>query len=154
MNSLELKIPPPIVFLLCAGLAWSISKVLPSLTYPSTIITLSIAAFATVLGFAIAIAGAVHFHRAGTTIHPQNPQDTSAIVNTGVYSISRNPMYLGLLLVLVAVVVFFGNPVGAVCLAVFIGYITRFQILPEERVLESRFGDPYRVYLNRVRRWL
>ena len=100
---------------------------------------------------AIAVAG---FRKAQTTINPTTPEASSAIVSTGIYRVTRNPMYLGILVALIAWAVHLGNVVSAFIPIAFIVYMNRFQIAPEERALRKRFGEPYEAYLRSVRRWL
>lgn len=153
MNSLELKIPPPAVALLAAIAMWAISRSTPLLEVPGNIRLLAAGTLASV-GIALAVAGVVTFWRAGTTIHPHRPQETSALVSSGIYRITRNPMYVGLLFVLVAWAVILSSAWSLVGPFAFVLYISRFQIIPEERVLSAKFGEAYDSYKARVRRWL
>lgn len=100
------------------------------------------------------IAGVVEFRRANTTVNPHLPNNSAHIVTSGIYRITRNPMYLGMLFVLCAWAVYVSNATGVIFPALFALYITRFQIEPEERVLTAKFGEPYVTYLREVRRWL
>lgn len=72
----------------------------------------------------------------------------------GPYRFTRNPMYLGMVLILLAWCLWLGNAAALLALAAFVGYITRFQIVPEERALAGRFGAAYEDYRRRVRRWV
>jgi protein-S-isoprenylcysteine O-methyltransferase Ste14 len=94
------------------------------------------------------------FARARTTVNPLKPRESSALVTRGVYRWTRNPMYLGMLIVLVAWALFVANWLAFVGLPLFIVLINRFQIGPEERVLRERFGAPFDDYCRKVRRWL
>lgn len=102
----------------------------------------------------IGIAGVVQFAVKSTSVNPHKPNHASSIVTSGVYRISRNPMYLGMLFILVAAVLKFGHPTGIIVLPFYVWYMTRFQITPEEIVMEEKFGDEYRNYKKRVRRWI
>jgi protein-S-isoprenylcysteine O-methyltransferase Ste14 len=82
------------------------------------------------------------------------PDASSAIVTGSVYRLSRNPMYLGFLLVLAAWAMFLSSLAAALVLPGFVGYMNRFQIVPEEQVLLKKFGPAYAQYMSRVRRWL
>ena len=104
-------------------------------------------------GGGFAATGAATFRRAGTTISPLKPENTSALVVTGVYRVTRNPMYLGLLCVLTAWTLQLGNFVVAAFPVLFVLYMNRFQIGPEERMLRSKFGADFDTYCGRVRRW-
>ena len=152
MKSLELKIPPPVVALLVGGIMW-MAKHAPFLAIPRNIVLLA-AATLVLAGFAIAGAGLISFRRAGTTVHPHRPQETSALVTTGIYRYSRNPMYAGMLLIVVAWAVYLGSLWALAGPVVFVLYINRFQILPEERVLSAKFGETYAAYRSKVRPWL
>ena len=100
------------------------------------------------------IGGIVAFHRAKTTIHPMNPSEASSLVVNGVYTHTRNPMYLGLLIVLFSWSVYLAHPATLVLLPGFVAYMNRFQIIPEERAMASNFGADFEAYRARVRRWL
>jgi protein-S-isoprenylcysteine O-methyltransferase Ste14 len=132
---------------------WGLRAAAPGLTadYPGR---MAIAVVIAALGIAAAAAGVLAFRRARTTVNPLDLEKSTAVVSTGIYRFSRNPMYLGMLLVLVAWAVFLANPVTLAGPSLFVLYVNRFQIRPEERALMQRFGEPYRVYLGRVRRWL
>jgi protein-S-isoprenylcysteine O-methyltransferase Ste14 len=153
MRSLELKVPPPAVALVLAVLMWLLPRAAPSLglAIPGRTVVAIILAMA---GIATAIAGAATFARAKTTVNPTTPQATSSLVSWGVYSITRNPMYLGLLLLLTAWAIYLPNPLPFLLLPVYVLYINRFQIAPEERALTSLFGKDFAAYQSRVRRWI
>jgi protein-S-isoprenylcysteine O-methyltransferase Ste14 len=87
-------------------------------------------------------------------VNPLKPQTASALVASGIYRYTRNPMYLGMLVVVVGWAVFLANVLSALAIVLFPAYITRFQIKPEERVLLSLFGEQYVHYSHQVRRWL
>jgi protein-S-isoprenylcysteine O-methyltransferase Ste14 len=105
-------------------------------------------------GVAIALAGVAEFRRSRTTVHPQHPEKASAVVTRGVYRWTRNPMYLGLLLALAGWSIFLANLAALAGLPLFVAYMNRFQIGPEERALSAKFGPAYASYLVSVRRWL
>jgi protein-S-isoprenylcysteine O-methyltransferase Ste14 len=153
MSVIDLKIPPPIIGLSCAALAWSASWLVPSVnaTWP---FQGSIAALIALPGLALDIWALTAFRSARTTVNPFAPDRSSTIVRSGPYRFSRNPMYLGMAILLSAWATFLGNPIAGLSVLLFIGYITRFQIIPEERILLARFGAPYAAYLSEVRRWL
>lgn len=106
-----------------------------------------------VAGAAVALAGVAAFRRAKTTVNPLTP-GASALVTTGIYGWTRNPMYLGMLLVLLGVGVGLGNFLSVAMAAGFIPLINQLQIRPEERFLTERFGADFDAYRSRVRRWL
>lgn len=153
MRWLELKVPPPVVVLVAAALMWLASSLVAPLAVPSGV-RASIAVVLACLGAAIDVVAIVTFRRASTTVHPMKPQRAATLVTSGVFRISRNPMYLGLVLYLVAWAVYLSNWLAALFVPLFVLYLNRFQIAPEERVLESLFGEKYATYKESVGRWL
>jgi protein-S-isoprenylcysteine O-methyltransferase Ste14 len=153
VNALELKIPPPVMALVCALAAWQIAVRVPGLAFdfPGRV---ALAAALGTLGLGIDFLSLLRFVRARTTINPLRPGNASALVAEGLYRYTRNPMYLGLLLVLTAWTLYQGNLLGFAVLPVFVAYLTRFQILPEERLLAAKFGESYEAYRRAVRRWI
>jgi len=81
-------------------------------------------------------------------------EKASALVTTGLYTVSRNPMYLGLVVILSGWAVLLGNPINILTLGCFVLLINRVQIIPEEKVLLAKFGNQYSAYTNKVRRWI
>jgi protein-S-isoprenylcysteine O-methyltransferase Ste14 len=152
MRALELRIPPVIVVLAVAICMWVLARVLPALDLNRPV-RLLVASTVAAAGFAIAIAGVVSFRRAKTTVNPLNP-GASELVSTGVYAFTRNPMYLGMALVLLGWAIYLSSVASLAGPLAFVAYITRYQIIPEERVLAGLFGDRFAEYRARVRRWL
>lgn len=153
MNALELKIPPLLLVIIFGGAMWAVSRLLPAgyLTIPGKL-WLSAAVLA--VGACIALLGVLEFRSAGTTVDPRTPNESESLVVKGVYRFTRNPMYLGFLLMLVAWGLFLGSVFAALLLPLFIVYMNRFQILPEERHMRALFGEAYNRYASQVRRWL
>lgn len=106
------------------------------------------------IGIAIVVDARVTLDRARTTWHPSVPERTTSLVTTVVYRYSRNPIYLGMFLVLVGWAVLLASPAALGLSATFVLCIDRFQIVPEERSLLTVAGDDYRDYADRVRRWV
>lgn len=106
------------------------------------------------IGAALDAVALVQFLRMRTTTNPLKPASASALVTGGIYRSTRNPMYLGLATLLAAWAIYLGNLAALAGVPLFILYMNRFQILPEERALEERFGPEYIAYRARVRRWL
>lgn len=153
MNWLELKIPPPVVALLICAAMWGLSLFTPVLNV--SMFNRAMAAFViTSLGGAVAISGVAGFRRANTTLDPRKPHAASSLVTTGIYRRTRNPMYVGVLLVIVGWAAFLSSPWALLGPLAFALYVTRFQIQPEERILSGLFGAAYIDYQSRVRRWL
>jgi protein-S-isoprenylcysteine O-methyltransferase Ste14 len=153
MRALEYKIPPPVVAALVAGAMWGVSALPPSLPLAPTVGRV-VAAVLAVAGITFDLLGVLAFLRSKTTINPLRPAKASALVTGGIYRITRNPMYVGLALLLLAWAVYLSSLwpfLGPVLLVL---YIDRFQIAPEERVLGGLFGEEYARYAARVRRWL
>lgn len=153
MKRFELLIPPPLVMLLVGLMMWMVSRGFPALTLAWLQNTMIAYAFA-LLGLVISVVSMVAFRRARTTMDPKHPASTSSLISSGIYRHSRNPMYLGVLLVLAGWAIYLGNVLSMPGLIVFIAYITRFQIIPEERLLSQKFGVAFDSYKNKVRRWL
>ena len=151
--SLETKIPPPVVAVAAAAIIWGISRLAPQVALPSGI-RLAVSVAIVLVGFAFSAAGVLSFRRARTTVNPTRPEEASSLVSTGIYRITRNPMYLGLLLVLVAWAIFLSSAWALLGAAGFVLYMNHFQIAPEERALSKLFGSQYASYKARVRRWL
>jgi protein-S-isoprenylcysteine O-methyltransferase Ste14 len=107
-----------------------------------------------VVGFLLAFSGIAAFRCARTTIDPHRPEAASSLVVGGVYRYTRNPMYLGLTMLLLAWTLYLAVPAALAGPLLFAAYITRFQIIPEERVLAQKFGADYAAYLRKVRQWL
>lgn len=132
---------------------WGASRLAPLLQVPGAL-RLGAAAVIVLVGIGFSAAGVLAFRRARTTVNPAKPEQASSLVGSGVYRITRNPMYVGLTFVLVAWAVFLSSvwallgPIG------FVLYIGRFQIAPEERALAMLFGSEYADYRAKVRRWL
>jgi protein-S-isoprenylcysteine O-methyltransferase Ste14 len=151
--SLELKIPPVAVFFIFAAFMWLLATAVP-LTGVALPAKVPIAAGVAAVGGVFAGAGILSFFRARTTLNPTAPGNAASLVTVGVYAITRNPMYLSLLFVLVGWSVYLSNLAALVALPFFVAYLNRFQILPEERALASLFGGKFQAYCKRVRRWL
>ena len=94
------------------------------------------------------------FRKYQTTINPFKAHETNRLITSGIYSFTRNPMYLGLSSIQVAFGIYLGAYVSIFLIPAFIIYITRKQIIYEEQVLEKEFGDEYTHYLKSVRRWI
>ena len=153
MKILETKIPPPVVALAFALLIWIFANYLPRIEIGVVAKTI-VVTLLVVTGVSFDLSGLVNFFRVKTTINPMRPHKASALVKTGIYRITRNPMYVGLAFNLSAWCIYLDSPFALVGVAGFILYIHAFQILPEERMLTKLFGDEYREYQSRVPRWL
>jgi protein-S-isoprenylcysteine O-methyltransferase Ste14 len=150
---LELKVPPPVVALLLGAAAWWLAPQGPAMAWPDGV-RQGLAAALLLTGVSLDFSGLVAFVRRHTTINPLRPRRSTALVTGGVYRFTRNPMYLGLAVLLSAWAVWLAALLPWLAPLAFVFYITRFQIQPEERVLSQLFGPPYTDYTRRVRRWL
>ncbi len=153
MNFLELKVPPVLQVLIIALAMYGISKLFPAFQY-TFIGSNWLASGSVIVGLGIGIMGVLEFKKAQTTVNPHTPEKSVSLVISGIYKYTRNPMYLGLLLSLLGWALYLSNGLAFILLPVFMIYMSRFQIQPEERVMMQKFEDEYRVYLTQVRRWL
>lgn len=150
---MENKVPPPLVALVLGGLMWGADRGLPAARLefaaqePLALLLLG-------AGIGCILAGILAFRAARTTIDPLHPERASQLVVNGIYRFTRNPMYLGLMPVLAAWAVYLGQPVALLALPLWVAYIGRFQIRPEEAAMHRLFGAAYSAYCLRVRRWI
>jgi len=152
-NGLALKLPPLALVVIVAALMWVASSATPTFDFflpAKFLLSVSLA----LIGSVTCLSGVVSFRRAKTTVNPMNVNSTSSLVVSGIYKYTRNPMYLGFVLVLLGWAAFLSNLAAFVLLPAFVLYISRFQIRPEERVLASLFPDEYPAYRDQVRRWV
>ena len=105
------------------------------------------------LGMFLGIVSLIQFFTSKTSMDPRAPQKASELVVSGIYKISRNPMYLSLLLLLLAWGLYLPNAFNFLLLVFFVAYMNKFQILPEEQALTAKFGKAYEQYVKKVRRW-
>ena len=153
MNALALKVPPVAQVIITAAAMYGVSKMVPALTFSfngSTALAVGLG----VIGMSLGVMGVTQFRKAQTTPNPQALEKVSSLVTSGIYGYSRNPMYLGLVLILLGWAFYLSHFLAFVLLPVFILYMTRFQIQPEEEMMARKFGKTYQAYLNKVRRWI
>lgn len=152
---LELRVPPAIVWLVCAVLMGLASRLASSLSIsiPAPL-TAGFIVLCVLSGCGLAWLALNAFYQAQTTTHPMHPDQASALVTDGIYRYTRNPMYLGMTLLLLAWALYLANWAALLGVALFMAYITRFQIIPEERALQRIFGEEYEAYRRSVRRWV
>lgn len=152
MKFLETKIPPPIVTLLFGFAMWNTSTITQAAELSPGVRYLGVGVFIA-LGLVGLLSGAVSFRLAKTTVNPLNPEAATSLVTSGIYRITRNPMYVGLAFILCAWAFYLSSLWTAPFIVFFIGYIHRFQIVPEERALTQNFNEEFAVYKKRVRPW-
>ena len=145
------KIPPPFIAAGNIFLFYLSTLLIPSFEFTGQAI----------LGILIGLEGIIIiflsirlFREYQTTINPFKAHETSRLIKSGIYSFTRNPMYLGLSSIQVAFGIYLGAYVSIFLIPSFIIYITHKQIIYEEQVLEKEFGDEYTSYLKNVRRWI
>jgi len=153
MPTLELKIPPLGLVIVAALLMWLGAQYFPTLNFRFPF--QSVVAWVIGLSGALASAlGVIEFRRAKTTVDPTRPDSASSLVRTGIYRRTRNPMYLGFLLILTGCAAAVANAASILILPAFFVYMNRFQIKPEERALASIFGNDFKAYCSEARRWI
>jgi len=153
MNALELKVPPVAQVIITAAVMHGASRIIPNLQFyfdgsNTLVIGLSI------IGLASGVMGVAQFKKAQTTVNPHTPEKSTNLVTSGIYQYTRNPMYLGLVLILLGWAFYLSHFLPFMLVPVFMIYMTRFQIQPEERMMTQKFGREYQAYLSRVRRWI
>jgi protein-S-isoprenylcysteine O-methyltransferase Ste14 len=154
MSTLRLKVPPVIQAAICVLAMWLLSRYLPLIPFEIVFLRLAITAIFTGIGGLIAVAGIASFRKAKTTVDPRTPGKSSELVIVGIYNYTRNPMYLGLLGIMIGLAVLFGAVSSFLVIPIFVWFMNRLQIEPEEEALEELFGESYREYKLKVRRWL
>ena len=150
---MKLLIPPPIQALLSVTMMWLISRYFTYVNFTFNGINLLALVFL-IIAVILLILSVNKFIEIKTTISPLKPNKTSSLVNSGIYSYTRNPMYLGLLLILFSTAFLLKNFISFLIIPLFIFFITKNQILPEEEALENLFGEEYKNYKEKVRRWV
>ena len=153
MHPLDHKIPPPVIAVLCGLMAWLIAHFTSGFQFDLPA-RLPVVAVLVLIGLALDLSGLLAFRKAKTTFNPLAPERSKVIVQSGFYRFTRNPMYLGMVFELLGLCIYLANPLAISAVVVFVVYITRFQIIPEERHLLAKFGESYAQYTRTVRRWL
>ena len=148
LNKRYIPVPPPLIFVFCALLM----KFLPPIWQFPSFVWLVIVFGG--MGCAIGATSVLQFLLAKTTLNPFQLETASQLVTGGIYRLSRNPMYLSLVFILLAWMVYLGSLAALFGGGLFIWYVTKFQIKPEEEGLKHLFGDAFIAYCQRTRRWL
>lgn len=151
--NLALKVIPPVQVIICASLMLFLRYCFPQYHF-SLVLSFPITIFLIVTASIIGTLALYDFHKHKTTFHPHTPEKTSTVVDSGIYAYSRNPMYLALVLILCALALYLKNLTCFAIIPIFIGYITHYQIKPEEMMLDKLFPNDYQAYRKKVRRWL
>ena len=148
---MKTKIPPPIVALICILINYFSTYLINPIKFPNIEI---IGGLILLFGVVTAVLATLLFKKDKTTVNPRNPEKTTTLVTNGIFSLTRNPMYLGLFLSISSTILFFGAWFGIIILMFFVWYINKFQIIPEEEAMEKLFGNKYSEYRQKVRRWI
>jgi protein-S-isoprenylcysteine O-methyltransferase Ste14 len=146
-------VPPPLIYAGTLAVALGIDALIdgPGLGLPDTLRYIAgVVLF--LLGLLLPLAASVRFRLAGTNVRPWMP--STALVTTGLYSYTRNPMYVGMTLIYVGLALFADSAIGLAFLIPLLLVITYAVIKREEHYLEVKFGEEYRRYKERVRRWI
>ena len=150
---MELKIPPLLQLIILGSLMWLTSIYANyfrfNFKYNNEFALFCLTTGAVIIGLSI-----VTFNRAETTITPLHPDKVSNLVKIGIYQYTRNPMYLGLLLILFSIGGYLQNLASMFVLPIFVWFISQYQIMPEEEALQKVFGQDYKNYQDSVRRWI
>lgn len=152
MVILELKIYPLLVLVCCAVINCIMNYFFPAVHF-STVLYFMWPGLL-LCGLALPFVGAWQFKQAQTTMRPDDPTKTSILVTGGIYRFTRNPMYLGFALILLAQSCYLTNLYTSLGTLIFVVYIHRLQIMPEQRMLLAHFGKEYIDYMQRVRPWI
>jgi len=147
---LNTKIPPPLVTMLCIGIIY-LFEIQIEYSHPNL---KTVGIIFLILGLIIIFLAVLKFIKTKTTVDPTRPHKTSNLVITGIYKITRNPMYLGMLFLIIAYAIYNNNIIGCIIIPVFIFYINKFQIEPEEIEMRKKFGESFENYCKKVNRWL
>ena len=145
------KIPPPVVTFIC-GIVIYFSKSIFNqfLSYSNNTVSL----FLLISGFVVFISAVQSFRKKKTTVNPLEPRQASSLVTSGIFKFSRNPMYLGMLIILLSISFKFNLIGGIITSLFFYFFITKFQIVPEEAAMNELFGNQFIDYCKKTRRWI
>lgn len=151
MKILQHKVPPPIVTLIFGLVIYFSKTCFPSIRFDYDSLT---GIGLIILGLAIIIIAVSSFRKYQTTVNSLKPNTASKLVTEGVFKFTRNPMYLGMLIILTGISIQFNLIGGLIFLPIFILYINYFQIIPEENAILELFKEDFINYKNKVRRWI
>ena len=146
-----MTVPPLALLFICGVAAYALAHLFPILSFDAP---LWLVGFQMVAAVSFLLLAVVDFRKHRTSVNPISPDAATVLVTNGVYGITRNPMYVGMLLALTGLISWLGASSAIVTAFVFYFLIDRRQIALEERVLQNKFGEAYRTYSERVPRWL
>ncbi|GHA85237.1 hypothetical protein GCM10007067_23990 [Lysobacter bugurensis] len=150
---LDARLPPPLLLVLLGAAMWAVSVHVPGFMLRHPTID-AVAAALAVVGLLANGLPKLAFSRVRTTVNPLRPSNATSLVTHGLHRVSRNPMYVGHVLLLAAWALYLGHAIAALCVPLQMAWLARFQILPEERALDAKFGVAWQAYRTRVPRWL
>ncbi len=148
---MKTKIPPPIIAATCIIINYYSTYLISSFSFSYQVI---VGVILLIIGFTLAISAIYLFRKQKTTVNPMNPEETTSLVTSGIFSYTRNPMYLGLLIIITSTAIFFGSWFGPFVLLFFVWYINTFQIIPEEKAMNNLFQKQFEEYKKNVRKWI
>ena len=148
---METKIPPPLVTLVFGMSIYFSREMFPVIEVQHSFY---LGIFLLLSGFFILLSAVRLFRKDKTTVNPLSPEQATKLVTDGIFKYSRNPMYLGMAFVLGSIAVFFNLIGGIILIALFCAYITKFQIIPEERAMRDLFSHDFEKYIKSTRRWI
>ncbi|GLQ31887.1 methyltransferase family protein [Litoribrevibacter albus] len=149
---MDLKIPPLALLVIAILGQVELSDFLP--LYSLGLVPLWIPILWVSIGVLLALSGVVEFRKKSTTVNPMKPDEASSLVTSGIFKYTRNPMYLGMTLVLIGGTFYFSELSTLIAGVFFVLYINQFQIKPEELIMQEKYGDSFKEYRAKVRRWL
>ena len=151
MKSLENKIPPLIIVVFFLASIFLLKNFLEVFTFSYQVY---ISFFFLCLAASLCLTSIIEFRKHKTTLNPLMPEESTALVTTGIFKFSRNPMYLSLLNLLIAFSIYLGSFLGLIIIPLFVVYINLFQIKPEEKAMLKLYGKEFENYCSNVRRWI
>ena len=151
MIDIKTKFPPPLVALTFGFLINYTKNIFPKIEVKNEFI---FGSFMIISGLIIILSATILFKKYQTTITPLNPSNATKLITDGIYKFSRNPMYLGLLFVLLGISIILNPTGGFFLIPLFILYLNFFQIIPEENAMVDLFKDEFLEYKKSVRRWI
>jgi len=153
MKRLQHKIPPPIITLVIALMMWGLHLLLPIRSVNFSIL-FYFGILCILAGLSLDIVSFLDFRKSDTTVNPLSPERATSLVIEGFYRFTRNPMYLGMLLILIGIAMLFASLSSFILLPIFVVLMNSLQIIPEEQALEKIFSQEYLDYKKKVRRWI
>ena len=151
INMLKIKIPPPIIALAFVVILYISSVLMARFTFEGQSF---FALFTFISGLGCVLSASIQFRKVNTTVNPLDPESASHLVVDGIFKYTRNPMYVGLCVAILAFGIYVGAWLVFILLPLFVISINYLQIVPEEIAMQKLFGDEYISYCNSVRRWI